>query len=134
MLTNQFSNNFTSILDRWQKPGDVTDVPRVWLNDNTGNQASTRWLEKGDFLRIRSITLGYSASPKLLQKMGFANARFYVQSFNPYVFTKYSGLDPDVNTSGTSQNNIATGIDARGTPQTRSITVGVNFTFLSKVR
>ncbi len=129
MLTNGFSNNFTDIKDRWQKPGDVTDVPRLWLGDNTANQPSTRWLEKGDFVRIRTIGLGYSIAPYLLEKIGFSAARFYVQSFNPFVITKYTGLDPDVNTAGTTQSNIALGVDNRASPQTRSLTVGVNLSF-----
>ena len=129
MLTNQFSNNFDAIKTRWQKPGDVTDVPKLWLNDNTANQTSTRFLEKGDFLRVRTITFGYNFSRNLLSKIGFENIRFYVQAFNPVIFTKYKGLDPDVNTAGTTQSNIAIGIDSRGTPQARTITTGLNFTF-----
>lgn len=129
MLSNQFTNNFSSILDRWQKPGDNTDVPRLWLNDNTANQSSTRFLEKGDFLRIRTITLGYNFERNILNKIGVDGARFYVQAFNPLVFTKYSGLDPDVSTNGTSQNNIALGLDNRATPQFRSTTIGINITF-----
>ncbi len=129
MLTNAFSNNFTAIKDRWQKPGDITDIPKLWLGDNTANQASTRWLEKGDFIRIRTVGIGYSLAPYLLQKIGFSAARFYVQSFNPYVRTKYSGLDPDVNTAGTIQSNTALGIDNRASPQTRTITLGVAASF-----
>lgn len=129
MLTNQFSNNFTDILRRWQKAGDVTDIPKLWLNDQTANQASTRWLEKGDFIRVRTITAGYNFGKNLLNPIGFDNLRFYIQAFNPFVFTKYSGLDPDVNTSGTTQSNIAIGVDARGTPQTRTFTVGLNLAF-----
>lgn len=129
MLTNQFSNNFTDILRRWQKPGDVTDIPRLWLNDQTANQVSTRFLEKGDFIRVRTITFGFSATKDIIEKIGFTNARFYVTVFNPFVITNYSGLDPDVNTSGTTQSNIALGIDSRGTPQPRTMTLGVNFTF-----
>jgi TonB-dependent starch-binding outer membrane protein SusC len=129
MLTNQFSNNFDYILNRWQKPGDVTDVPKLWLNDQTGNQASTRWLEKGDFVRVRIISLGYNVQRSLLTKAGFENARVYVQAFNPFLITKYKGLDPDVNTAGTTQSNIALGVDSRGAPQAKTITVGVNLSF-----
>jgi len=132
MLTNQFSNNFTDILRRWQKAGDVTDVPKVWLgSDNTPNQASSRWLEKGDYIRVRSITLGYTIPKKYLNKIGFENIRAYVQAFNPFIITKYTGLDPDVNTQGTVQanGNVALGLDNRATPQVKTITVGVNLTF-----
>ncbi|HXO77340.1 MAG TPA: SusC/RagA family TonB-linked outer membrane protein, partial [Puia sp.] len=132
MLTNQFSNNFTDILRRWQKPGQVTDVPKLWLgSDNTGNQASTRWLEKGDFIRFRTITLGYSIPKSMLNKITFDNIRIFVQAFNPFVITKYSGLDPDVSTAGTVQTNgnIQVGVDNRATPQPKTFTVGVNLGF-----
>ena len=129
MLNNQFSNNFSAILSRWQKAGDITNVPKLWLNDQTANQASTRWLEKADFVRIRTITAGYTFSKNILNTIGFDNIRFYVQAFNPFVFTKYTGLDPDVNTSGTTQSNIAIGVDSRGTPQARTLTLGLNLTF-----
>ncbi|HEY4148066.1 MAG TPA: TonB-dependent receptor [Chitinophagaceae bacterium] len=131
MMTNAFSNNFSLILQRWQKPGDITNVPKLWLADNTANQASTRWLENGDFIRMRSITAAYNFKKSLLDKIGFDNARFFVQVFNPFVITKYSGLDPDVSTSGTVQanGNISVGIDARATPQPRVVTLGLNLSF-----
>jgi len=129
MLTNQFSNNFADIMNRWQKSGDVTNVPKVWLGDNTANNASTRWLEKGDFIRFRTITLAYNFQKALLDKIGFDNARFYVQVFNPFVITKYTGLDPDVSSSGTTQSNIAVGIDNRSTPQPKILTLGLSLTF-----
>ena len=129
LLTNAFSNNFTDVLRRWQKPGDLTDVPKLWLNDQTANQASTRWLEKGDFIRFRSIALGYNFDKSMLNKVGFDNIRFYIQSFNPFIIAKYTGLDPDVNTAGTTQSNIGLGIDTRGTPQSRTLTMGLNLSF-----
>jgi len=129
MLTNQFSNNFTDILSRWQKPGDKTDVARLWLNDQTANQTSSRFLEKGDFIRFRTITLGYTIPRKMLTKAGIETIRAYVQAFNPFIITKYTGLDPDVSTSGTVQSNVGLGVDARGAPQSRIITVGLNLTF-----
>lgn len=129
MLTNVFSNNFTAILNRWTTAGQNTDIPKLWLADNTGNQASTRWLEKGDFVRFRTITVGYNFSRNLVNKIGFDNIRFYLQAFNPFIITKYSGLDPDVNTSGTTQSNIALGVDSRATPQPRSFTLGINVGF-----
>lgn len=137
MLTNQFSNNFTDILRRWTTAGQITDVPKVWLgSDNTSNQISSRWLEKGDFIRVRTITLGYSLPKKYLTKIGFENIRAFVQAYNPFIITKYTGLDPDVSTSGTVQattntvnSNITLGIDNRASPTPKTITIGVNVTF-----
>ncbi len=130
MLTNFFSNNFSEIMNRWTTPGQVTEIPRLYQSDNTANQASTRFLEKGDYARVRTITLGYNVPKTLLTKWGFDNIRFYVQSFNPFTITNYSGLDPDVNFSNSTQNNnIAIGTDNRATPQVRTMTVGANITF-----
>jgi TonB-linked SusC/RagA family outer membrane protein len=127
MLTNFFSNNFTAILNRWTKPGDVTDIPRLYQSDNQANVSSTRFLEKGDYVRVRTITLGYNFQKNLLNKAGIENIRLYVQAFNPFTITKYSGLDPDVNYN--SFSNIAIGIDNRATPQVKTITAGLNITF-----
>ncbi len=127
MLTNFFSNNFTEILKRWQKPGDITTVPRIYQSDNQANATSTRFLEKGDYARVRTITLGYNFDKEMLQKWGFENIRFYVQAFNPFTITNYTGLDPDVNYN--SFNNTAVGVDNRATPQVKTMTVGFNVTF-----
>lgn len=127
LLTNFFSNNFSVILNRWTTPGQVTDIPRLYQSDNQANVASTRFLEKGDYARVRTITFGYNFNKALLNKWGFENIRFYVQAFNPFTITNYSGLDPDVNYN--SFNNIAVGIDNRATPQVRTMTIGANITF-----
>lgn len=130
MMTNQFSNNYTDILRRWTTPGQVTDVPKLWLgSDNTGNQTSTRWLEKADYIRFRTITLGYTVPKKVLNRIGFDNIRIYGQAFNPFVITKYKGLDPEVSTAGTTQSNIQIGVDSRATPQSKIFTVGLNLGF-----
>ncbi len=127
MLSNFFANNFTAILDRWTKAGQVTDIPRLYQSDNQANVASTRFLEKGDYARVRTITLGYNFSKSMLGKINVENIRVYVQAFNPFTITKYSGLDPDVNYN--SFSNIAIGVDNRATPQVKTMTVGVNVTF-----
>jgi len=127
MLSNSFLNNSTEILDRWQKPGDQTDIPKLWLIDNTANGASTRFLEKGDFLRMRTITLGYNVPRMLTDKIGFSNIRIYGQVLNAFVITDYSGADPEVNTN--RFNNTAVGTDLRNVPQPRTVLIGLNASF-----
>ncbi len=136
MLSNNVMNNFTTILSRWNAAGQQTDVPKLYLQDNQGNTASTRFLEKGDFARVRTLSLGYVLNNTILSAIGFERARAYVQAFNPFLITKYTGLDPDVNTSSrsntsnaTTSNNIQIGIDALGTPQQKTFTIGLNLTF-----
>ncbi|MGJ1498795.1 TonB-dependent receptor domain-containing protein [Sphingobacterium spiritivorum] len=125
LLTNSFLNNSTEILDRWTTIGQQTDVPRVFLSDNAANQASTRFLEKGDFLRFRTISLGYNFGGETLSRIGINNLRVFAQVYNPFIITGYSGQDPEVNTNR-NNSNIAIGVDNRAVPQPRTYTFGLN--------
>jgi TonB-linked SusC/RagA family outer membrane protein len=133
MLANNFANNFGEIMNRWQKKGDVTNVAKLYANDNTANSASTRFLEKGDYWRVRTISLGYNLPGAVLRRMDIEKFRVFAQVYNPFIITKYSGLDPDVNyiSQSTTANtsNITLGVDNRGTPQMRVVTVGLNVGF-----
>lgn len=128
-LMNQgFMNNGVEILNRWQKPGDVTNVPRLWYNrdnfTNLNQQASTRFIEDGDFVRLDNLSISYDVSPQLLGRM-FKNAvksfRFLVQGQNLFVITDYSGIDPD--------NIDERGLDYNTIPPARTISFGVNIGF-----
>lgn len=128
MLTNYFQNNYAEILDRWTTPGQQTDVPKLYLTDNVGNQTSTRFLEKGDFLRARTIGLGYTFRQPIITRMGISNLRLYTQVYNAFIITGYSGPDPEVNYNR-NNTNIATAIDNRAVPQPRTYTLGLNVGF-----
>jgi len=125
LLTNQFLNNTTEILDRWTTPGQKTDVPRLFLSDNGANAASDRFLEKGDFLRVRTISLGYNFAGETLNRVGIKNLRLFAQVYNPFIITGYKGQDPEVN-SNRNNSNIAIGVDNRAVPQPRTYTFGLN--------
>lgn len=127
LLTNSFLNNSTEILDRWTTPGQKTDVPKVFLTDNTANQASDRFLEKGDFLRARTISLGYTFGGEKLNSAGIRSLRLYGQVYNAFVITGYKGQDPEVN-SNRNNSNIAVGVDSRAVPQPRTYTFGLSLT------
>ncbi len=127
LLSNSFLNNSVEIKNAWTKPGDITNIPRLFLLDNQANVASTRFLEKGDFIKIRTISFAYNASRELLSKIGVDNIRLSASIFNPFTITKYSGADPEVNTN--RFDNIAVGTDLRNVPQNRTITVGVQVSF-----
>jgi TonB-linked SusC/RagA family outer membrane protein len=117
---------FASNLARWQKPGDVTDVPRPdGVNVNNYRDGGSRWLEDGSFLRLRSLTAGYTIPATLTQKLKVQTLRFYVVGSNLLLFTKYTGLDPE---SASSSNQNEQGIDLGTPPQPQSIQVGVNIT------
>jgi TonB-linked SusC/RagA family outer membrane protein len=124
MLSNSLQNNSTEILDRWTTPGQQTDIQKLVLRDITSTQASTRWLEKGDFLRLRQISLGYNLPDTFVKRIGLNNLRVYTLVQNVYNFTGYKGLDPEVNTNRDA--NIAYGVDGRSLPPPRSFTAGIN--------
>ncbi|MFL5740370.1 MAG: SusC/RagA family TonB-linked outer membrane protein [Flavisolibacter sp.] len=92
-------------LQRWEKPGDVTDVPKfVYGNATASNEVSTRYLYKGDFIRLRNVTLGFDLPLKMAQKAHLASARIYVRGTNLWTktFDKNLTMDPEQPISGLS--------------------------------
>lgn len=115
-------NQITKMLNRWKKPGDITDVPGV------GDQLkSSRFIEDGSFMRIKNVTLGYNFDKKLLEKAKIKSVKVYASVQNLYTFTKYSGMDPEVNYYGAS--NVVLGTDFFTYPQSRTIMFGLNLGF-----
>lgn len=130
-----FYNGSKRLLDRWQNPGDVTDIPVASLapevvRNNSGFN-SVRYLEDGSFLRVKNVTLGYNVPAKLSKKIGLRNLRVYASGQNLMVFTKYLGFDPEVNavTGNDLFSNIARGLDSGTYPQARTVVMGVNVDF-----
>jgi TonB-linked SusC/RagA family outer membrane protein len=122
---DNINNKSTEILNAWKKAGDNTDVPRLYANDNFWTTtASTRWLEKGDFLRIRNVQIGYTIPKIITQRIKVSRLRFYVQGSNLYTFTGYSGVDPEANSVG--ETNIGLGIDKFRPYFSRTFTMGIN--------
>jgi hypothetical protein len=124
-LVNQaFQNNGKIILNRWQKAGDVTDIPRLWYGrDNFTNlqqQASSRFVESGDFARLENVQLSYAFQLKdtKISKAGVKSFRVFVQAQNLLLITNYSGIDPENITEG--------GIDNNTVPRPRVYSFGFN--------
>ncbi|MBC7866282.1 MAG: SusC/RagA family TonB-linked outer membrane protein [Gloeobacteraceae cyanobacterium ES-bin-316] len=120
-------NKSADILDAWQTPGQVTDVPKLFWGDNQASQASTRWLEKADFVRIRNIQAGFAVPEKLLKKSAFKKIRIYGQVQNAFLITGYSGIDPEANSNGNT--NIGLGVDNFRPYLPRTVTIGFNAGF-----
>ncbi|MDO7885657.1 TonB-dependent receptor [Hymenobacter sp. CA2-7] len=136
LLQQTFVNNGSEILDRWQKPGDVTSTPRLFYNStdfsNNTSSASSRFVESGNFVRIQNITLGYTLPTNVVSVIGLSRVRVYAQVQNLYTFTNYRGVDPEVNSTSTSGNTVsnnAAGIDYNSNPQQRVFTGGLNVAF-----
>ncbi|MEC4113721.1 SusC/RagA family TonB-linked outer membrane protein [Myroides pelagicus] len=98
------SNNWhTDIANRWQKPGDVTDVPRISSNaDVNTNGTSTRFLTKSDYLSINNIRLGYNLPKTFIDQLGLSSVSFYVSGDNLFLFTKRDGFNPAISEFGSS--------------------------------
>jgi TonB-linked SusC/RagA family outer membrane protein len=117
---------FASNLARWQKPGDVTDVPRPdGINVNNYRDGGSRWLEDGSFIRLRSLNLAYNLPKSLAKKLGADALKVYVNGTNLFLITNYTGLDPE---SSASSDQNSQGIDLGTPPQPRSFQVGVSLT------
>lgn len=101
--TNNWS---TDILARWQKPGDITDVPRISNNattDQNVNSVSTRFLTKAGYLVLNNIRLGYTLPSSILKQIGLINeATFFVSGDNLWLQTARKGFNPSTAESGSS--------------------------------
>lgn len=124
---------FPEQLQRWRQPGDVTDIPRLTTAPTSNNYGGTvqnlssRYLEDGSFLRLRSVTLGYNLPSSLLSKYRLNTVRVYVSGTNLLTFTPYSGLDPEVNSQSAVSNTK--NFDWATVPQPRTFQVGLNVGF-----
>ena len=105
-------------LRRWQKPGDVTDVPLVQLGST--NIAADRWLIDASYFAIKSIQLGYTLPAKWTQMAGIKSLRVFAVGDNLWLFTKLNGLNPQYNMTG--------GTSWAYTP-TRAISLGIDINF-----
>lgn len=116
----------TSVLDAWTPTNTDTDMPRAVLNDpNRNARESDRFLENGNFVRLRQAQLGYTLPTNILKKAYIEKLRFYISGENLFTITKYSGTDPEFSRS----SPLDTGIDCYIFPFTRSFTVGAQLTF-----
>lgn len=130
LLNQDFNNNGVEMLDRWTTPGQVTDVPRMVLNNgniiNLNGQTNSRFVEAGDFIRIQNIILGYSLPKSIFEngKTGIRSVRAFASIQNAITFTKYTGLDPELNANGNVNQTF--GLDFNTNPQFRAVTFGLN--------
>ncbi|WP_200978260.1 TonB-dependent receptor [Echinicola sp. 20G] len=112
--------------NRWAGPGTSNEVPRAVHGSSYNLYNSSRFLEDGSFIRLRTLSLGYTLPKRLSDRLDMTHCRFYVQGENLFILTKYSGLDPEV-----SKNYDARfmGDDNMNLPQPRTLRVGLNLTF-----
>lgn len=121
-----YDNQTVDQLDRWQNPGDITDVPEARLFEANGTAASTRYLESADFIRLRNITLSYNLPKLWMERIGITNTQVYVTGLNLLTFTDFSGYDPEVRYDAV---NLARGQQFYSAPSPRTVSVGLNLSF-----
>ena len=126
----RYWNNASDVLGRWQKPGDVTDFPRPVYGDNV-SYGNTMPLDinvfKGDFVKLRNLSLGYTVPTKLLSKGKINNLRVYVAAQNLAMITDYPGSDPEISSNGTSSSGQ--GSDRNSGPNAKTYTMGLSVGF-----
>src|SRR5690606_15585670 len=113
-VINSGQNVITDVLTNGESPANAPDV-------------STRFLEKGDFLRLQNVSVGYSLP---IEGTGFFKSfRLSLTGQNLFVITPYSGLDPEVDTPKALNNIPSSGIDYTSYPRAKTYTFGINATF-----
>jgi TonB-linked SusC/RagA family outer membrane protein len=130
LLDNNFFNNQTTILRRWTHPGQVTDIPALYYNDQQAGGAvlpNSFNVESGEYIKLGTASLGYTIPGKLYNRSGISSIRLYASAGNIILQTKYTGSDPEVSANGDS--NTAAGRDKNMVPAGKSFTFGINVAF-----
>ncbi|MDD3309638.1 MAG: TonB-dependent receptor [Dysgonamonadaceae bacterium] len=119
-------NQSTEVIRRWRIPGQITDIPRA--TSSTDNlRASTRFIEDGSYLRLKSLTLSYNIKSSFLDRLKISRLQPYFTAQNLFTLTNYSGFDPEVNQYGGS--STVQGIDWGTYPQVKTFIFGLNIDF-----
>ena len=121
-MMDDHKNQSTIVLDRWTKPGDITNVPKAKAEN--AKLVSDRFIEDGSFIKLKSATLGYNFTKPF---KGISKLNVYVTGQNLITWTDYTGFDPEVNAFGST--NGVLGIDYGTYPQVRTFIFGLKANF-----
>jgi TonB-linked SusC/RagA family outer membrane protein len=123
------NNQSKAVLYRWRTQGQDYPgmLPRAYMNHPANNLGSDRYVERGDFLRLSSIRIGYRFSGNNIKKLGIRNAETFLSARRLLTFTNYSGQDPEV--SQNASNPFWIGEDRAQTPPPKMITLSVSLGF-----
>lgn len=125
-LENMYDNNNKSVAVnyRWRKNGDVTEIPRALYQYGYNWLGSDRFVEDGSFCRFKYLTLSYSVPKKRIERYNLERLSFTCTMNNLYVWTKYTGVDPEV-----GYGSLGISRDNAKTPRSKDITLGLSVTF-----
>jgi TonB-linked SusC/RagA family outer membrane protein len=125
---SQWNNYTTEVYDYWHGEGTSNRLPRLVAGTNYNYMNNSDiFVEDADFFRIQTVTLGYDFK-RLWKDAPFGQCHLYVQAQNPFCFTKYKGLDPEVGSSS-GFDSWAKGIDLGFYPHAKALIVGLNLSF-----
>ncbi|MGY0039639.1 hypothetical protein [Pedobacter sp. NJ-S-72] len=120
---NATFNRVAAQMDRWQKAGDITNVPKyVYNNSNSSNATSTRFLYKGDYIRLRDVTLAYDLPKSVLTSLKVSSIKVYARASNLYTWVRDKNLPYDPESFATSSTNFTVYM-----PKTIAFGVNVGF-------
>lgn len=124
MINN--NNQSQAVNYRWRKEGDVTSIPRAMIGSNTNYNTlvSDRFVEKGDYLRCGYINARYALKTKFLKQAHINKMTLSLSANNPFIFTKYTGVDPDISASG-----YGPAVDKYQTPRAKYYTFSMTVDF-----
>lgn len=124
-IPNLANNVSAELANYWTPTNTNTDVPRA--ANSPAAVVSDRTVEDGSFVRLKTLTLGYTLPKTFSEKFKLSNVKVYVSGTNLLTWTKYSGFDPEI--SSYEQSNLYPGIDYGAYPNARTITAGLNVSF-----
>ncbi len=121
-----YANQLDYVINRWVGPNTSEYDPRLTTEANRNTEFSDYYVEKGDFMRIKNIQIGYTIPKSSLEKLRMESIRVYVSANNILTLTNYQGYDPEIGSNG---GPLSAGVDYGFYPQARSVMGGFNFKF-----
>lgn len=118
-------NQYASYTNRWTPENPNSDIPAA-TNSSSNLVISSRVVEDASFLRLKTVTLGYTVPKTFLKKYKIDNARLYVAAQNLWTITGYSGYDPEVSIRS---GGLTPGLDFSSYPRALSVSFGINLGF-----
>ena len=118
-------NQYATYADRWTPENPTSNIP-VAKNSSSNKVVSSRVIEDGSFLRLKTLTLGYTLPKKALRKWGISTARVYVAGQNLWTISGYSGYDPEVSIRNSA---LTPGLDYSAYPRAYAVNFGINLGF-----
>ncbi|WP_293744691.1 TonB-dependent receptor [uncultured Pedobacter sp.] len=124
-----FDNQTIDQLNYWTPTNRNTPIPQPRFGEGNGTSPSSRWIQDGSYLRIKSVVFSYNIPKTFANKYKLQNVKLFASALNLFTITGYKGYDPEVNTpsgGNLQSDNIQLGHDFYTPPQARTITFGVN--------